>query len=246
MTCISPPPLDDRTLLAHMDGEGEPDMAAHLARCPHCRDRARSLARLHNRLTTCLYRAVCPSPVALGEYHLDLLPGGEAQAVTQHLGECPHCKREIAQLEDYLAGLAPTLKTGLLEKAKGQVRVLIARLASELEAGQMGQPALAPAYAGLRGAEEARIYQADDVQVAVEVQDDAERPGRKVLLGLVIGAEPGELEAHLWQAGEQIAVVPLDELGNFVIPELAPGGYELILSGPAVEIHIQDLDVGTS
>jgi hypothetical protein len=27
---------------------------------------------------------------------------------------------------------------------------------------------------------------------------------------------------------------------------LAPGSYELILSGPELEIHIQDLQVGTS
>jgi hypothetical protein len=66
-----------------------------------------------------------------------------------------------------------------------------------------------------------------------------------MLLGLVSGIEAHGMEAHIWQDDRHITQVPVDELGNFVIPGLAPAGYVLILSGPDVEIHIQDLDVGT-
>jgi hypothetical protein len=105
---------------------------------------------------------------------------------------------------------------------------------------------LAPAYAGIRGEGEAPlIYQADDIQVVVQAQEDAERPDRRAILGLVIGLTEGhELKAHLWRSGQRIVTVPVDELGNFVIPDLTPGGYELILSGPELEIHIQELQVG--
>ena len=82
-----------------------------------------------------------------------------------------------------------------------------------------------------------------DVQIAIEVQDDAERPGRKTLLGLVIGAEPAGMQAHLWQDERRIVTIPVDELGNFVIPDLAPGVYELIVGGPEVEVHVQELQV---
>ena len=248
MACVSPPELNDRELLTYIDGEADQQVVAHLERCSHCREKAHRLARLQDRLTTRLYRFTCPSPVELGEYHIGLLPRDQAAAVARHLAECPRCTREVAQLKDYLAELAPALEPSPLERIKERARVLVARLVNGgLEAGLLGQPALAPAYAGLRGEEkEPTLYQADDIQVAIEIQEDAEQPDRKVLLGLVIGTGPSGVEAHLWQADQHVAVVSVDELGNFVIPDLAPGSYELILSGSEIEIHMQDLQVGTS
>ena len=247
MACVSPPELNDRELLTYIDGEADQQVVAHLERCPHCREKAHRLACLQGRLTARLYRVTCPSPVELGEYHVGVLPRAQAAAVARHLAECPHCTREVAQLKDYLAGLATAMEPSPLERIKARARVLVARLVNGgLEAGLLGQPALAPAYAGVRGEErEPTLYQADDIQVAIEIQEDAEQPDRRVLLGLVIGAEPSRVEAHLWQADQRVAVVPVDELGNFVIPDLAPGSYELILSGPEIEIHIQELQVGT-
>jgi hypothetical protein len=247
MACVSPPELNDRELLTCIDGEADPQVMAHLERCPHCREKAHRLARLQDRLTAQLYRVTCPSPPELGEYHLGLLPRDRAAVVARHLAECPHCAREVAQLKDYLTELAPTLEPSLLEQVKERVKVLVAHpVNGGLAAGLLTQPTLAPAYAGIRGeGGEPFLYQAGDVQIATEVQDDAERPDRKVLLGLVIGMEPSGVKAHLWQADQRIAVVPVDELGNLVIPGLAPGSYELILSGPEVEIHIQELQIGT-
>lgn len=245
MACVSPPELNDRELLTYIDGEAEQQVVVHLERCPHCREKAHRLARLQGRLTTQLYRVICPSPLELGEYQLGVLSTAQAQVLAQHLAECPHCAREAAQLKDYLAELAPALEPSPLERIKERARVLVARLVSGGPGvGLFEQPALTPAYAGVRGEErEPYLYQAEDIQVVVEVQDDAEQPDRKVVLGLVIGAKPGELKAHLWQADQRAAVVPVDELGNFVILDLAPGSYELILSGTEVEIHIQDLQV---
>ncbi|MDY7078766.1 MAG: zf-HC2 domain-containing protein [Chloroflexota bacterium] len=248
MACTSPPELNDRELLTYIDSEADDRVVAHLEQCPSCREKACRLACLQNCLTTQLYRITCPSPVELGEYHLGMLPQDRMAAVDQHLSECPHCTREGAQLKDFLADLKPDLEPGPLEQIKRQIRVLVARLVNgELKDDLLVQPTLSPAYAGVRGErEEPYLYQADDVQIAVEVQDDAERPGRKVILGLVLRAESDGLEVHLWRAEQRVAVVSVDELGNFVIPDLAPGSYELILSGLEVEIHIQELQVGTS
>lgn len=249
MACVSPPELDDKVLLAYIDGETDPEVVAHLERCPHCRDRAQHLARLQDRLTGQLYRFTCPSPAELGEYHLGLLPSDQAADVTSHLAECPHCTREIAQLKDYLSELRPDLEFSPLER----IKVLVARLVrARKENGSSKETAPAPSaallgsstYAGLRGeAEEPYLYQADDIQIAVEIQDDIERQGCKVLLGLVTDTDPQKLEVHLWQADQRIATTPVDELGTFVIPNIAPGNYELILSGPEVEIHIQGLEI---
>lgn len=248
MTCVSPPELNGRDLLTYIDGEADEQVTAHLERCPHCREKAQRLARLQGCLTAQLYRITCPSPEELGGYHLGMMPNDQAKAIAQHLGECPHCVHEIAQLKEYLADLAPVLKPGRLERVRKKARVLVAQLVRG--GGQIGQPrapALTPIYASVRGeTKEPHSYQAEDIHVMVEIQDDAEQPGRKVILGLVIGMEPGKVEAHLWQDDRFIAVFPVDELGNFVIPGLVPGNYELILSGPEVEIHIQELDAETS
>jgi anti-sigma factor RsiW len=101
MACVSPPEPADRDLLAYIDGEPDDRVAVHLEQCPHCRERAQHLARLQDILTAHLYRFNCPPPATLGEYHLGVLPGDRAAAVTQHLAECPRCGSEIAQLKDY-------------------------------------------------------------------------------------------------------------------------------------------------
>ena len=163
MACVSPPELNDRQLLTYIDGEADHEVVAHLERCPHCREKARRLSRLQDHLMTRLYRATCPPPVELGEYYLDVLPRDQAAAVAQHLGECPHCARELAQLKGYLAELATAEEPGPVERTRERVRVLVARLVSGGgEVGLLGRPALAPAYVGVRGKEgEPYLYQAD-------------------------------------------------------------------------------------
>ena len=243
MACVSPPELDDRALLTYIDGEARPDIVAHLERCSHCRERAHRLARLQGRLTSLLYRIECPSPLELGEYNLGILPAARMEAIAHHLDICPHCRREVAQLESYLAKLAPPPEPNPLEQVVEHVRVLVARLVS---GGLPGPVALAPAYTGTRGDEPAatRVYQADNVRVIVETEADMERPGHSTVLGLVIGLEAVRgFEAHLWQTGRRVTTTSIDELGNFVIPGLLPGEYELILASPDLEIHIENVQL---
>jgi hypothetical protein len=171
-----------------------------------------------------------------------MLRDTQRQAVEQHLAQCPHCRREIAQLEGYLVDLEPTPAPGPLQQVVGHVREVVARLVS---GGPPGHPTLSPAFASVRGGEqEPLIYEAGEVRVVLEIQEDADRPDRRALLGLVIGVDiPQEQEAHLWMVGQCLATVPLDELGNLFFPNVAPGSYELTISGPQVAIRIQDLEI---
>jgi hypothetical protein len=244
MACVLPQELADRELLAYLDGEAGHQVVAHLEQCPHCRERAEQLAQLQGRMTAELYRIMCPSTMELGEYHLGLLPGDQSATVTRHLTECPHCSGEVAQLKGYMGELAGDLEFNLQE----QIRVLVAQLVGSGEGrDRPGAPTLAPAFAGVRGGEEGpRLYQAGDAQIVIEVQDDASQPGRKALLGLIMGIETRELVGHLWLGDRPVAQAPVDELGNLAITNLAPDRYKLILKGPDLEIQIQDLDVGAS
>jgi hypothetical protein len=242
MDCTSPPELDIKQLSAYVDGDADRQVAAHLARCPYCRDRAQRLAGWQDRLIARLYRLTCPRSQELGEYQLGLLNPDRAAAVQQHLVECPHCAREVSQLEDYLRVLGPTIEFTPVER----VKVLIAQLINggTRDDAKQGRLSFAPALAGMRGeADGPVVYQVDDMQIAIEIQDDAELPGRKTVLGLVTGPGSSGLNVTLRQADQIVAATAVDDTGNFLIPRLDPGNYQLILIRPELEIHVQSLEL---
>jgi hypothetical protein len=234
MKCISSPALDNVDIAMYVDGEADEATVAHIQQCPFCSERARQWTLLQNRLRKQAYRVNCPIPTELGDYNLGLLPAQRALLVSAHLRECLLCKQEVAALEDFLTDLAP--ETSLL----GAVKVLIARLISR-GADELSS---VPSFTGLRGeADEPFIYQADNIRIVVEVQDDVEQMGLKTLLGLVIGLESNDFTIQVSQEGQAIATTLVDEIGNFVISHLSPGHYSLRLIGSSIEILIQSLSV---
>jgi hypothetical protein len=170
-----------------------------------------------------------------------MLTRTHTEKIERHLAECPHCTRELAQLKTYLADLASDVEFGPLER----VKVLVARLIRGRWGGDSSNRLdLAPAFAGIRGETDGPlVFQVGDVQIAIEVQDDVDQPGHKVVLGLVTGLDAHGFATQVWQAERLIAETSIDEAGNFVLPHLTPGRYEWILSGPETEIHIQTLTV---
>ena len=245
MTCEFPPELDDYRILTYLDGEAGSGVADHLKVCPHCRAKAARLQRMEGYLAAAAYRRSCPTPDELGEYQLGLLKRKRAAGITAHLevDRCPHCAREMAQLRSFLGELAPASEPSLLKGAVEQVRVVVAGLLG----GAPGPfPALqpAPAAAGLRGDNAAtRIFAAEEVEIIVGVQSDTEAPDRLVLLGLITGVDSVGYSVHVWQDGRLIAAAPVDEGGNFIVSDLIPAGYELVLSGPGREIYIEELKI---
>jgi hypothetical protein len=87
------------------------------------------------------------------------------------------------------------------------------------------------------------FYQAGGAQITLEIQDDPNAPGRKTLIGLILMEEAANLQANLWRDDQVVTSGDVDELGNFTLSGLETGNYELFLSGPDVEIQIQDLEV---
>ncbi len=127
-----------------------------------------------------------------------------------------------------------------------EVSALVARLTSGPTVhNRMGGPAFAPAFAGLRGdLDSPLIYEVDDIQVTLEVQDDAALADRKTLVGLIVGIdEIDSLHADLWHKGEQIDSVSIDEIGNFAFTKLIPAEYELFISGGTLDVQIESLNL---
>jgi hypothetical protein len=50
-------------------------------------------------------------------------------------------------------------------------------------------------------------------------------------------------QAYLWQAASYCTTAHVTDLGNFTLDNLLPGDYSLVLSGPELEIHLDDLPV---
>jgi hypothetical protein len=216
--------ITDAELMAFMDGVASAETASLIESTPEYMARVQELKRLQAGMRARLYRADCPDPLALGEYQQGLLRGEQALLIHAHLAKCPLCQKEISQLAEFL-----TPRPGLLERA----RVVVSQLISNNQPGR-----LAPA-AGLRGKGEApRIYAAGEVQIVLNVQVDVRRPERKVLAGLVMGLSAAGGEVHLLRGGENVAYKVIDDLGNFVFPDLAPGEYELRLYSPEDEIQV--------
>lgn len=186
---------------------------------------------IETRLTATLFRAFCPDTSELGEYHFELSPPERAAFIRDHLKECPHCRRELRQLEEFLTDVSPDLDYSPIERFK----IWVAELLPEL-AGPSGTLAL-----GLRGETASqKFYQAGDAQITIEIQDDPAAPGGKLLLGLVLGISTAGMRVQCLRNELELTDSPVDELGNFVLPGLEPGKYDLILRNDEVEIQIPD------
>lgn len=193
------------------------------------------MAHIDDSLKAALYRITCPDSATLGNFHLGLLPEAAATEIADHVAICPHCVRELEQLEAFLAETAVSLQPSTVER----IKVWIAKRLPT--GGQTGSTLGTPAFA-MRGDDTGPLmYEAGTAQLSLEVQDDPEHPGRKSILGLVLGIETEAVEARLVQGDEVVTAVTLDELGNFTFTGLEPGTYELTLSGKDIEIQVQNL-----
>ena len=240
MNCISPPELSDRQLLEFLDGEAEPEITHHLGICQYCRNKAGVLARLQNGLTARLYRITCPSPLELGEYHLQkydlrMLPSSQMLVIAQHVRECPHCEAEVAQLENFLKDLTEDVKPGILSP----VRVLVTRL--------MGGPgegaALKPA---LRGVQKGPvILEAEGIVITLDVEQASD--GQVSILGQVAADDQDQwtnASVELRQTDRQPLTTSLDDLGAFRFETVRPDVTQIMItSTEGVVIQSPDIEL---
>lgn len=181
------------------------------------------------------------SPVELGAYHLGVTSEKQTKDIKRYLAAHPEKANEFELLENYLQMMedelpldeteVTTTSSSIWQQATKQVRILVANLVPE--------PTLAFALLG-EGGNESRVYEAENVQIFVQIQDDEDLPEHHTMLGMVAGIEPSDMKVHLWETEQpdKIASAQVDASGNFLIPQLASATYELILSNGETEIHI--------
>lgn len=209
MNCITPPGLDDRQIVSYVDGEADDTVKAHIEKCSFCRQKADQWRVVQKKMRMGLYRHNCPSSMELGEYHLGLLPPPQKLVVTQHLRECPVCRREVAQLEEFLDDSSLMLKDNLLAKTK----VLVAKLVG----GQSNEMSGAPAFATLRGKSKGPlIFEADDVVITLDIR--AASNEQLSILGQVAADDQDNwtgAEVVLQQIDLPDMITSVDDLGAF-------------------------------
>jgi len=225
MNCIFPPELEDKKLLAYLDGEVDQKTKLHLEQCQYCLERAKDLARVHNLLTVRLYRITCPSSLELGEYHLRMLPASQMLIVSQHLRECPHCTREVTALQSYLNELTPTGESGVLEG----IKILVARWV-----GENPESSISPAPSALRGEAKGPLtFEADGIVIILDIQPTSE--GRVSVLGQVAADDQDSWTnavVEFRQASAPPITASLDDLGAFRIEEARTGSTEITITSP--------------
>lgn len=239
MDCIEPGRIAAEDLLAYATGQADGQTVGHIAACPACQAEAATYATIDDTLRTRLYRVDCPDAQTLGELALDMLAPQEELAVRGHLALCGHCR-------DELAILGTAVKGDVMEDLiapPGPLARLVARL--------LPAPGLRPAYGGVRGTAEGAplTYQAGDVTVSLTIEADGNGPARRwTVLGLVVDeaseTPPSGSQVRLLQAGGVAREAMLDEVGNFTVPDLERGLYDLELTFAAGLIAVEGIEVG--
>lgn len=102
MKCINPPALSDEALSLALDGLADAKTLHHLDQCHACAERFARMRHFESALQTRLRRFDCPSPQDLTDFHAGMLEEAEANAIQNHLVDCPRCQAEIEMLVQFL------------------------------------------------------------------------------------------------------------------------------------------------
>lgn len=208
---------------------------------------------IEQTLKSALFRLDCPSNLNLGEYVLGVLDSSQLSLqIEEHTTKCPHCIADMAQIQRYMdlplvhGSLIPDVEEeeqSLLDK----VRVIIVDLLAPPQ-GLFVNPAMQPALRGARGDLATQVFQVESYIIALSAIKNASSWNKQQIIG-DISPVWGNIEdfhhwsAYLWRNGKLLATTPLDRDSHFIFNELSLENepHELILSGPKVEIHLQNI-----
>ncbi len=229
--------ITPEAILAYLDGEELPHVAAYLQTSPEGATLAAEYQALQGNLARMLYRHDCPTTQQLGDYALHLPAQAEQVAIAAHVTTCPHCTDELAQIRTFLAIEADPPPLSLIERARRQLTATLAVLPTATSAA-------------LRGSAGASVqtYQVEDITVTIDPLASS-HGGRSDLAGLIwrehddapaVAGAPVTLVAP--DAPQQ--TTEIDEFGNFLFADVPHGDYQLEVVLGDDTIVINNLRVG--
>lgn len=210
-----------------------------------------ALDQFEAELCAALWRFDCPPPDQLRELAVQSLSLVEAATLQQHVQICPHCRLEVAELQQLLAAEAtlyeepavqpPTSLGATLNTAVHFFRQSAAQLTGEIAAqGRLlvatlltNLTPLAPAGVALRGAanDATRTYECAIGLVSMGIQpvNEQEYAVDGQLLLLEAGSPAGHYRLTGRGAAGPVSTGELDELGCFRLNAIPGGEYQLAL-----------------
>jgi len=209
---------------------------------------------IENKLKAIMYRHDCPSKMDLGEYDLGILISPRREEITLHAVTCPLCQADLVQIRQFMAispideppvKLKKEAKLPLIEKIKIVVVDLVSPPAN-LQISTSLQPAM-------RGEENdmlTRVFQIESYIIALSLMKDLSSWQKQQIIGDISPASGSEENfrnwtIYLWRAGKLLATSPVDRDSHFFFEDIQVENkpHELILSGPEVQIHLQNLQM---
>ena len=192
-------PIDEELLRYALDGE--PLSKAARSRIEHdsaTQQRLMRLMRVHDALTSTLYRSQCPSSLQLSDYcapeSLHLLRVDERMHLAQHISFCPLCTAEVAAIRHEL--MANNLFSD--EQMAGATSIapqsLIRRLVAVLQPPQPQFATRNGNILGTRGTQSQagwpKHYKAETLDLSLHLSHASN--GDLMLLGLFTSTDPDE------------------------------------------------------
>jgi len=225
--------LEDWELDRLADGEGTPEMQRTLAESPTDQQRFQEIRQEEQRLRQTLFRADCPSTLALGEWQFGMVVPEQTVILQSHIAACPHCTAELVQIQSAMN--APVTDS---PKREPVLRRLIMKLESLLD-DIAGTTAASPV--ALRGETWSGLYTSGDYMISLTKRRVS---SGYLLQGSVIMPEPmakGQAQLTLKQNETVIVKSPLSAAATFTFNKIQPGRYELIVTTSSSELVVPEL-----
>ena len=256
--------VDDATLYSYIDGDADPSTVEKIESLPAALLRAERLRREHMRLRAVLHRVECPDTDVLLDHASGWLPLDQKRSVAEHLEVCPRCAEEVA----VIAGFPALIDAPEPQTVVDRLHEVIATLVSGPGfVGQLQPVALRGGEGAAEGDGEPWVFEANGVQIVIEVGPDPEFPDRREIAGQVIGdgtiglavevrraaqtADPADVPSLATAEGQGkgedaedepiVSTTEVDEYSSFLVSGLKPMTYLIVLRGGPSTIRIQDL-----
>ena len=213
MSCAFSSPLSEEQIIAALDNEVPPDIAAHLRDCPDCRARFEAEQAFEGGLMQKLFRVDCPTLDKLRDYAFDLLIGDIQRTIEQHLQRCRYCRQEITSMKNFSDTATAQLDNPTISRpSQPQKWPLVPPNAI------IGSSASINSIAGFRGRGFINGVMLDAVGVAVSLEAEQNEDNSVTISGQFIVPELvkwNEALVELWQDGQLKRFTVVDDTGAF-------------------------------
>jgi len=240
--CVNPGVVQEWELEAYLYGDAGSHVSAHLEVCPACRARLTEMRLFEQRWHQMLHRFDCPSPDTLRDYAWRVLLRGQRNRIQAHLAQCPLCRAELDDLDEFVK----VEKKDVLESALVRAR----HLAEEtgLVVAQLLSPTALQRVPALRG-ETREVLLFDAQGLALSLNLEHEETGAYTLFGQLLSAgrsiSPESYARLTSQVGQMVPIrVSLDAHGGFALPNIFAGVYQLAVDLVERRVIVPDLVLG--